>query len=291
MRYLKNIHFSIFGLSLILFSFSAYAKKRTQYELSRDWMYKKSNVYLTAHPTFSPKPKITSFSNPYHLGYSMSGGSGFNFGFVYMYNFSKNYGLSVGVNLALLSFRTFKYKFSIPPDIQNIVEDTVLNSANFFETGKEFVNHTTNFPIRFIYRKEVTPKIDLNLQIGFDIELQRSFIYLVGSSVQTYDSGLVNYFYLSFENNGNWTRSFTPYFACSFGINQLLKNNHYINYQFSAHIPFVNPYTNGHFYVLPGTPFEAKGTFKLMPYTFGLEVNYIFTFNRRKLRKNKQTIP
>ena len=274
-------------LSFLILTNYNFAKKLPQHELSRDWMYKKSNIYLTAHPTFSPKPKITSISNPYHLDYSMGGGSGFNFGFVYMYNFSKNYGISIGVNMALLSFRTFKFKYSIPVEIQHIIEDTTLSTSVFINQWKEYVNHTTNFPLRFIYRKEVSKKIDLNLQVGLDIELQRSFLYIYGDNVTRIDSGYMNYFYLTFENNGNWTRSISPYFACSFGINQLLKNNHYINYQFSAHIPFVNPYTNGHFYILPGTAYEAKGTFKLMPYTFGLEVNYVFTFNRRKLRKEK----
>lgn len=273
----------ICGFYLLFCSLLVYSKKQPQHELNRDWIYKKSNVYITAHPTFSPKPKITSISNPYNLNYSMGGGTGFNFGFVYMYNFSKNYGVSIGVNLALLSFRTYKFNYTLHDSISSNLNLI----PNYCFKCREVVNHSTNFPIRFIYRKEVSKKIDLNLQVGLDIELQRSFLYIYGDNVTRIDSGYMNYFYLTFENNGNWTRSISPYFACSFGINQLLKNNHYINYQFSAHIPFVNPYTNGHFYILPGTAYEAKGTFKLMPYTFGLEVNYVFTFNRRKLRKEK----
>lgn len=276
-------------LSFLILTNYISAKKLPQHELSRDWMYKKSNVYVTAHPTFSPKPKITSISNPYNLNYSMGGGSGFNFGFVYMYNFSKNYGISIGVNMALFSFRTYKFNYTLHDSISSNLN----LMPNYCFKCREVVNHSTNFPIRFIYRKEISKKIDLNLQVGLDIELQRSFLYehYYAQAVYGMDTSSFTTFYLTFENNGNWTRSISPYFACSFGINQLLKNNHYINYQFSAHIPFVNPYTNGHFYILPGTAYEAKGTFKLMPYTFGLEVNYVYTFNRRKLRKERNSTP
>ena len=260
-------------------------KKIHQHELSRDWMYKKSNVYIVAHPAFSPQPKITSFINPYNHEVKLKGLMNFNFGFVYMYNFTKNYGISVGLHIALMSFKQLKYNYTLA--------DSFYTKLNLYKDYcfkcNVIVNHASTFPIRFIYRKQVAEKIDINLQAGFDIQLQRSFLYEyydaraeIGKDTSSFTT-----FSLFLENKGNKKFTVVPYFGFSVGINQLLKNNHYINYQFSGHIPFINPYTNGKFAILPNTPYEASGTFKLNPMSFGLEVNYVFTFNRRKLRKER----
>lgn len=284
---LKNATGCIICSLLIIFcSPSIWAKKIQQHELSRDWMYKKSNVYITGHPAFSPSPKITSLFNPFNHNVKLSGVMNFNFGLVYMYNFTKNYGISAGVYNALFSFKQLKYNY--------VVSDSIyekLNTTNYpcFQCHT-FINHATTFPIRFIYRKEVSKKIDINLQVGIDLQLQRSFLYenYQSQGILNQDTTSFITFYLSLESKGNRKLNVTPYFGFSVGINQLLKNNHYINYQFSGHIPFLNPYTNGKFSILPNTTYEAHGTFKLNPMSFGLEVNYVFTFNRRKLRKERQ---
>lgn len=275
--------------SLLILSFSTplLAKKKQQHELSREWMYKKSNIYITAHPAFSPAPKITSFINPYHHDLKLTGVMNFNFGFIYMYNLNKNYGISIGLYNALVSFKVYKYRYYVNGDILKIVEHKP-DDESFSDYGKEAINHSTTFPIRFIYRKEISKKIDFNIQCGLDLQLQRSFYYETNASSISNDSTLINLFKITLENNGKKKFNLIPYFGFSVGINQLLKNNHYINYQFSGHIPFINPYTNGKFSILPNTPYESIGTFKLNPMSFGLEVNYVFTFNRRKLRKERQ---
>lgn len=279
------------SLLILFYTTLVYAKKVQQHELSREWMYKKSNIYITAHPAFSPPPKITSLINPYHHEVKLSGVMNFNFGFVYMYNFNKNYGISIGLHNALMSFKSFTY-FS---KIDGIYLRSLTNATTGYEDGSidrtnTIVNHATTFPLRFTYRKQIVDKIDLNLQVGLDIQLQRSFLYEYESyTIPDSDTSLlINTTKLSFENKGNKKFDVVPYFGFALGINQLLKNNHYINYQFSGHIPFINPYTNGKFSILPNTPYEAIGTFKLNPMSFGLEVNYVFTFNRRKLRKERQ---
>lgn len=280
----------ICSLLVILFSPSIWAKKVQQHELSRDWMYKKSNVYITAHPAFSPSPKITSLFNPFNHNVKLSGVMNFNFGFVYMYNFNKSYGISIGLYNALMSFKSFTFLIKM----DGIYLRALANSTTGYEGGSidrtnMIVNHATNFPLRFVYRNYVSKKIDLNIQAGIDIQLHRSFLYQYESNTipDNDTSLLINTSKLSLENNGNKNFSVIPYFGFSVGINQLLKNNHYINYQFSGHIPFLNPYTNGKFSILPDTPYEAHGTFKLNPMSFGLEVNYVFTFNRRKLHKER----
>lgn len=280
----------LFGACLLLLLFQNYdlsaKKKIEQHPISRDWMYKKSNVYIVAHPAFSPKPKITALNNPYHHEVQLSGIMNFNFGFTYMYNFNKNYGISIGLHNALMSFKQFRYNYAFADSIYNNLN---LNKDYCFKCNV-IVDHATTLPIRFIYRKQIAEKLDINLQAGLDIQLQRSFLYEfydtrgeIGKDTSSFTT-----FALFLENKGNKKFGVTPYFGFSVGINQLLKNNHYINYQFSGHIPFLNPYTNGSFSILPNTIYEANGTFKLNPMSFGLEVNYVFTFNRRKLRKERK---
>lgn len=284
----------LFGGCLLLLLFQNYdlsaKKKIEQHPLSRDWMYKKSNVYIVAHPAFSPKPKITALNNPYNHEVQLSGIMNFNFGFTYMYNFNKNYGISIGLLNALMSFKTFSFFIKINGNyLRSLANLSYGYEDGSIDRSNIYINHTSSFPLRFIYRKEVAGKIDINLQAGLDIQLHRSFLYEYESyTIPLSDTSLlINTTKLFLENKGNKKFGVTPYFGFSVGINQLLKNNHYINYQFSGHIPFLNPYTNGSFSILPNTIYEANGTFKLNPMSFGLEVNYVFTFNRRKLRKER----
>lgn len=209
---------------------------------------------------------------------------GTNFGFIYNYNFNTKYGIAAGFYQSGLSFRTLNYDYGL----QDSIYTALKTIPDYCFKCRIFVMHANTFPIRFIYRKELNRKIDINMQVGLDIQLQPSFYYrnqILGVEIGN-DSSYFDMFIIKLENKGTKNFNVVPYFGFSIGINQFLKNNkHYLNYQFSGHIPFYNPYTNGSFNILPNTQYQATGTFKLNPMSFGLEVNYVFTFRKRKLRK------
>jgi hypothetical protein len=76
----------------------------------------------------------------------------------------------------------------------------------------------------------------------------------------------------------------------SAGINRYLKNNKYINFNFFIAVPMYKP-IRGEFIFLPGSPYEARGTFKKSDLAFGFEFNYVFTFVKRdKKLKGKEKV-
>jgi hypothetical protein len=275
----SNYFYSCFYLFIITIN-NTYS---TDNNISKDWIYKKSNVFIVTHPTFYPKPKINYLKKSQNINFSMKDIVGINIGFVYMYNFNKNYGLSIGLYNALLSLNVLKYDFKI--------DDNVYNDLNIYKDRcfkcRILVQHASTIPIRFIYRKSVSNYVDLNLQAGIDIQIHPSFYYahIINKLFKANDSLYQDAIVIEFENNFKKNISLVPYFGFSFGINQILKNKRYLIYQFSGHIPVINPYTNGRFQLFKDTPFETTGTYQLNPINFGIEVNYVFSFKNRKEKK------
>lgn len=276
----SNYFYSCFCFFIITINHTYSSDNNT---INRDWIYKKSNIFIVAHPTFYPKPKINYLNKSENISFSMKDIMGINIGFMYMYNFNKNYGLSIGLHNALLSFKILKFDFKIDDNVYN---DLDIYKDRCFKC-KMLVQHASTIPIRFIYRKSVSNNIDLNLQAGIDIQIHPSFYYIhiINELFKTTDSSYQDAIVIEFENNFKKSISIVPYFGFSFGINQLLKNKRYLNYQFSGHIPFINPYTNGRFQLFKDTPHETIGTYQLNPINFGIEVNYVFSFKNRKERK------
>lgn len=248
----------------------------------RDLIYEHSNIYLLAQPGFSPKPRITAFDNPFGYSVSLGGVMNFNAGCVYVYNFDRRFGLSTGLQLMLLSFKTLKYQYTIPQYIQDALQFTEMPCLKCSLR----INHQLSIPIHFIYRHPLASRIDMEVSAGIDLKLEPGFFYeAYQSGVSRAGDTMINAFRITLENNANRNFRVLPYLYLAAGINQLLRNQHYLNYKVSANIALLNPYTRGNFYVLPGTAYAAQGTYKLCPAYVGLEVNYVFTFARRKTRK------
>jgi hypothetical protein len=278
------------GLLACLFFLShAYSANNLLVKPDRNFIFSKSNIYIAMHPAFSPKPSITYFTNPYNFSVRLKGIMNFNFGFVYMYNFNRHIGISAGLYSMFMSFKTMKFDYSIPDAI--LVKSGLVPGGECFKC-RIFINHSYFFPLRFIYRVPLGSKTDFVTSAGLNLQLLPGYAYEFEDTRNKAgnDTASRTTFRIILKNDRGRKFSLIPYFAASIGINQLLKNRHYINYQFTANVPFLNPYNTGDFYLLPGTPYESHGTYKLNALSFALEVNYVFTFRRKKEWNDKSII-
>lgn len=274
---------------LILFFFLLPSLAQSQNitdELNRSWIYKKSNLYVMSHPGFSPQPRITSFQNPYQHDVSIKGIMNFNFGLAYMYNFNEKFGITADFTLPLLSVKSLKVNHEINGEFISEEDKFLYVSQNrIIDQVKMPINHAMSMQIKFIHRNQISKKIDFVYSLGVGYQSHRSFIYIYNSTSLEEDETVLILSQFKFENRNNKSYDLIPTASFSLGINHLLKNKRYLNYQVSTILPFSNPYTNGSFYILPDSPYESSGTFKLMPWVVNLEINYVFTFVRRKERK------
>lgn len=252
--------------------------------------YKDHNFYISFYPTFSKKPQLeSSLSN--ENKFTFKGRVSTQLTFQYLYNFKDHWGLLAGMDVLGATNRRFRFDyqwdksdyysfFDLPENAQ--VNELYLKSYWWISLSDAFALN-----IGAVYRKQISSKIDINVNPGFKL-------YMVGKgSLNGFESldapadtekTLLSINIESIDSGReSAVLNYVPGAYISVGINHKITRIGYFNYHFTACAPFRNYYQT-EIIVYPNSPVQTTAKFKIPLATYGVGVNYIF--QGRKNRKH-----